>query len=989
MGRIFGKRCRVLPRARSQSDLSSIHMKLNNVMKRGWAWLALAAVLATGGVRLHAEGGKAIELENQYLKYVIGADGSNSAFMDKQSGTDYCDHQRSSKFARLRKSGKGFGASQVTYADGKFNVQFGESGVTAVIGVTIEKRYFTFEVLSVSEAAVDELVFLDLPLTNTGSLADKFQACTLALNIRTDINDLPGPSRHLLAACFARPGLVGAKAAILGCPQGELRNVMKEVVRAAKDLPPTDRGGPWALDAAANRGSYLIDYPGSISETNVDKWIATAKGIGAKQIDFHTGHTLRFGDYEPDPAIYPKGLESLKAVIDKLHAAGIAAGLHTYAFYVAKNSKWVTPMPDPRLGKDATFTLASTLTETNNLVTVTETTKDMSTLTGFQVRNSVTLQIDDELITYTGINKEPPYAFTGCERGAHGTKVTQHAAGAKVHHLKECFGLFTPDGDSTMFEEVAARTAEVYNQCGFDMIYLDAIDGADILGSWPHSYRYYAARFVQKLCGSLKRPAIMEMSTFNHDLWFVRSRMGAWDAPSKGYKRFIDQHFLDNKSSQQFFLPANLGWWCIFDWAPKDRIRTFSDDLEYIMCKAIAGDHSLSWLMGFEPETFEKSHNARRLGALVKQYEELRLANYFPPAVREKLGTPDSDFTLEKTAASRWQFRPVRYDTHKVMAVDGDSNRWQVENQFRKQPLKVRIEALLSLAPYENDGEVLAAFAATNEFSLVQMAAGVTGSLQSVSAPVKAGATSGGFVAKSDKTNALCAWVVVGKSFSPPVNLLEKGFGVWIHGDGKGEVLNFQWRAPEHLSGGLSEHYAVIDFTGWRYFEFMEPESDRLMAYGWPYFYANPDQQFGGVDSIRNINKLTGMFWVDYGKLDSLKLWYNNLPKGEEVKCYLSPIKALPHVKAKLVNPAIAIGGQTITFPTMLESGSYLEFRSQTDCKVYDAKGELIGEIKPQGNIPQLEAGSNVVQFSCNVPPGVNARANVTIISQDEKCVGE
>ncbi|MEI2727209.1 MAG: hypothetical protein V9H26_28040 [Verrucomicrobiota bacterium] len=315
-----------------------------------------------------------------------------------------------------------------------------------------------------SDAAVDELVFLNVPLTTQGSLADKFQACTLALNIKTDISELPGPSRHLLAAGFARPGLVGAKAAILGCPQGELRNVIKEAVSAAKDLPQTDRGGPWALDSLANRGSYLIDYPGSISETNVEKWIATAKGIGAMQIDFHTGHTLRFGDYEPDPAIYPKGLESLKAVIDKLHAAGIAAGLHTYAFYVAKNSKWVTPKPDSRLGKDATFTLATALTETNTTVMVTETTKDMSTLTGFQVRNSVTLQIEDELITYTGINKAPPYAFTSCQRGAHGTKVAKHEVGAKVHHLKECFGLFTPDGDSTMFEEVADRTAEVYNK---------------------------------------------------------------------------------------------------------------------------------------------------------------------------------------------------------------------------------------------------------------------------------------------------------------------------------------------------------------------------------------------------------------------------------------------------------------------------------------------------------------------------------------------
>jgi len=66
-----------------------------------------------------------------------------------------------------------------------------------------------------------------------------------------------------------------------------------------------------------------------------------------------------------------------------------------------------------------------------------------------------------------------------------------------------------------------------------------------------------------------------------------------------------------------------------------------------------------------------------------------------------------------------------------------------------------------------------------------------------------------------------------------------------------------------------------------------------------------------------------------------------------------------------------------------------MEFRSQTDCKVYDAKGELIGEIKPQGNVPQLEPGNNAVRFSYDVSPGASARANVTIISQDDTLVGE
>lgn len=427
----------------------------------------------------------------------------------------------------------------------------------------------------------------------------------------------------------------------------------------------------------------------------------------------------------------------------------------------------------------------------------------------------------------------------------------------------------------------------------------------------------------------------------------------------------------------------------MFDWAPKDRMRTFPDDMEYVLCKALAGDHSLSWLLGFEPDNFQKSYNAKRLGAMARQYEELRLTNYFSPAIREKLAAPDRDFTLEKTANGQWQFRPVRYDQHKVLGLEGSSHRWNAENCFGKQPLKVRIEALLSLSPYDDGKEVLAAFGSTNEFSLKETSQGVTSSLQTVSTPIKVGTVSGCFSARSEKTNALCAWTMAGKQLSPTINLLEKGFGVWIHGDGRGEVLNFQWRAPEHISIGLSEHYAVIDFTGWRYFEFVEPESERLMDYGWPYLYANPDQQFGGADAFKLLNRVAATFWVDYGKLESLKLWYNNLPQGQEVKCFLSPVKALPHLKTKLVNPAIKIGDRTITFPTALPSGGYVEFRSLTDCKAYDAKGELIAEIKPQGEVPQLESGNNRVQFSCEVPPGVSARANVTIISQDEKFISE
>jgi hypothetical protein len=324
-----------------------------------------------------------------------------------------------------------------------------------------------------------------------------------------------------------------------------------------------------------------------------------------------------------------------------------------------------------------------------------------------------------------------------------------------------------------------------------------------------------------------------------------------------------------------------------------------------------------------------------------------------------------------------------------VSGLDGRTgNRWQFQNPFGKQRVRVRIEALLSLAPYEADGEVAAAFTDAGEFNLRQSSGGTTGTLFSVASPAKAGGHSGCLAARTEQANRRTAWTMAGKTFAQPVSLLERGFGVWVHGDGKGEVLNFQWRAPEHLSSGVSEHYATIDFTGWRYFEFVEPESDRLLDYGWPYFYTNPDREFSGTNGWEHWNLSPGTFWVDYARLDSLKLWYNNLPKGEEVRCLLSPVKILPHVKARLVNPSVEVGGRTIVFPVELESGSYLEFRSWEDCKVYDAKGAFVRDVTPKGESPLATAGANTVRFNCRVTGATTPRANVTIITQGDHPVG-
>lgn len=134
------------------------------------------------------------------------------------------------------------------------------------------------------------------------------------------------------------------------------------------------------------------------------------------------------------------------------------------------------------------------------------------------------------------------------------------------------------------------------------------------------------------------------------------------------------------------------------DWTPRDRLRMFPEDIEYLLCKSLASGDSLSWIESFSPGSFDRSASQKRFAGLIRQYEELRLADSFPAATRRRLAEPDRDFTLEPVGDGDWQFRPVAFDRHAVTGANDGSCVWKTRNPFTEQPLQVRIEAGLSLA---------------------------------------------------------------------------------------------------------------------------------------------------------------------------------------------------------------------------------------------------------------------------------------------------
>jgi len=910
--------------------------------------------------------GSMIELTNQHATLQIDADGF-CALVDRKTGTNY--FATDVPFFSILKAGESLPAITLLRDGERLTVEF--PGARAVLRITEDEGCFLFEVVEV-QGDIEQLTFLDLRLDLPGTLDEPFIACALALNLQTNVPDIPGPMTRPQAMCYARTGLVGAKAALIACPPKEMRGIMQEVVSAAPDLPHSQLGGPWALDAPLNRGSYLFNFT-DCTEEKVDEWITLAKAIGFTQLDFHGGQSFRFGDCEPNPELYPEGRKSLKRVIDRLHDAGIAAGLHTYAHFIHKSCPWVTPVPDPRLGSDSVFTLAAPLDADATELLVRETTECMSTITGFFVRNSVTFRIDEELITYAGI---APGKFTGCTRGACGTKPSAHAAGAKAYHLKECFGLFAPDGDNTLLEEVAAATARTFNECGFDMMYLDALDGEDILGGTDWGW-HYGSKFVFEIWKRIGKPALQEMSTFHHHLWYVRSRFGAWDHPNRAHKHYIDIHAACNAKDAKMFLPAHLGWWASTPFTDQQNERTFPDVHEYLCAKAAGNDTGFA-LMGINPASLE-SPELRCTAGILQRWENLRHSGTLSAEMKARLREPGAEFTLREDGS----ICPISYLKHKA---EGSDARWTVDNPFGPQQPRLRIEALFTAEPYDSaEAETVLDFTDVSLFTERGAANAVSTELSP--ADLRPGA--GRFIARNHGTRPNGAWAKMRRYFTPPLNLhARQGLGVWVYGDGQGEVLNVQLRSPLHVSNALGEHYIIVDFTGWRYFELIEPESDRYRNYRWP--YAVPENTWESQPLDEEAQEALHWYMggyhiyrerVEYDQVECIALYLNNVPEGKEVTVHIGPIKALPLKNGSLVHPILSVNGETVTLPVTLETGQYLELEGDGAYTVYGPDGAVVLTERLAGAIPQLNAGQNEIAFTCEQPDGYTPRAQVTVIS--------
>ena len=517
-------------------------------------------------------------------------------------------------------------------------VSFADCPCQVTAKVEIRPRYFTLTVTGVSGGELDWLQLCNLRVKmneNVGGLVNaawdgQFAACVLACNDRTDCGSHGVPT----ARAYREFGIVGAKVAIVGVPTGGPEPSSKlldaiEVVELEQGLPHPTINGVWIKRAPERFASYLM--VGGVNQQNIDQVIEFARGgFGCIEIFWERSTP----SYEPNPAQFPDGLAGLKAVADKVHAAGTAArhardagdgrlGLQGRSLHHAQGRSPLAPGPPRDAGRCAGHEQHGDPRARSRPPAG----RRKATCTS-RARSSA---------TRSSPRTDLPSASAACTR----PRSSRIAEGAPVGHLVNCFPIwghtvYCPDVKSTMIDEICDRIARVFNEVGADMSYFDG--GEEIAVQPPHWRNQ--GRIALGVQSRLRKPVILEGNAlYTHLSWHVISRGSPSYDPIYFGRRAYTLRFKGQNPAgwANNLLTGDVGWFAPHTHSLATDAVT-PDEVELLCLKALGGKSPIS----FSVDANNLSANKRmpEMREIIRTCDELKRRNYFTEAACAELRRP-------------------------------------------------------------------------------------------------------------------------------------------------------------------------------------------------------------------------------------------------------------------------------------------------------------------------------------------------------------
>ncbi|MHB1152443.1 MAG: hypothetical protein ACYCWE_16960 [Eubacteriales bacterium] len=708
-----------------------------------------------------------------------------------------------------------------------------------------------------------------------------YAVCGFGMTMNINARSYPTHKRSRISAeAVAGIGFNGASFAIVCAPRDSIRYSLKKLSLSTgiENIPFNLKGGAFALDCRDNFSNYYIITDKPIPSEIVEQGVKY-KNYGIDQLDFHQGSVYIQGSMRFNETDYPDGANDFcRLVSEPLAKAGVITGLHTYAFYIARNCHEMTADPgvQSQLVDLGVFTLSADAGADDVLLLSDDDLSGISPDTGFFEKTSKYILVDTEIIEFTTTAN----GFTGCKRGSCGTAPASHAKGSKIKHLANMFFMFTPIPGSELFYRIAQNTAKAYNEGGFNMIYLDALDGLASFDEQGFAW-YYAAAFVAEILKYCVRPPLIEYSTMYPSIWSARSRMGAWDVGIAGHKRYLSLHAASNEEyCDAVFLPSQLGWYTFHpaalmgDTFANAQVKTlYEDDIDYLGRLGIAYNSGFSF-MGVGDVLIERFPVIKKNIDTFLKYDSLKKKNIVPFEIREKL--KNGEYKLDSSDGG-YSFTEKRYVKTKINTADNFS----IFNPFDAQKPFIRIEALYTAA----DGEPIT-------------------------------------LAHFDENIALDSQPDT-FIYSNHINLNEKkALRLQVYSENKDGVLCIQLHSPTYRASGGADFYIPLDFSGWRDFILLETDNGDYSP-----------EEFGRIKEHHYEMHFNRVY---YDEISQLKLF----KKGDCSGIRLSNIKAHPYEAFVLKNPVIYTNNACVMFEGEMKSSEYLEYTFDGyTARIYDDAG--------------------------------------------------
>lgn len=446
----------------------------------------------------------------------------------------------------------------------------------------------------------------------------------------------------IVAPPYDDGGIVGSKIALFGCPVGQALQTLG-ILELEEGLPHPMIDGQWVKTAPNANASYLIT---GFTEDNVDQAIALTQKAGLKHL-YHFGKTFEnWGHFDLYKGEFPNGVEGLKKCVEKAAAQGIKIGTHCLSNFISTNDPYVTPIPDPRLAKVGS-------TQLSRAVEPSDTEIEIQSPDFFnQMKNNTlkTVVVGNELIRYGAVSGAAPWRLLDCSRGAFGTTVQAHPAGAKISKLLDHgYKVFLTDADLTV--EMSNTLAELYNQTGLRQISFDGLEGNRSTGLGTYGESLMPHTWYNALAPELKDHLIIDASRTTHFFWHIYSRMN-WGEPwYAGFRESQTQYRFNNQAYfQRNFMPGMLGWF-------KMTAQTSVEDMEWMLAKSAA--YAAGYALVADAESVAQNGNTDRILQKVGDWEQLRLSNAFTEDQKTAMLDNDREFTLHKIDAQNWYWQEV------------------------------------------------------------------------------------------------------------------------------------------------------------------------------------------------------------------------------------------------------------------------------------------------------------------------------------------